>query len=142
MTRSSRLAGFYNQPIEERIEQVARWAELTGDEAAVLRGAMGLDLTRADQMIENVVGLHSLPLGVAVNFVVNGRDVLVPMAIEEPSVVAGASFAAKLARAGGGFQATTTAPQMRATQSSSAWAAGRETWRCAFSSRPRSARCW
>jgi len=112
MTRSSRLAGFYNQPIEERIEQVARWAELTGDEAAVLRGAMGLDLTRADQMIENVVGLHSLPLGVAVNFVVNGRDVLVPMAIEEPSVVAGASFAAKLARAGGGFQATTTAPEM------------------------------
>ncbi|MCK4472970.1 MAG: hydroxymethylglutaryl-CoA reductase, degradative, partial [Anaerolineae bacterium] len=67
---------------------------------------------RADQMIENVVGLHSLPLGIAVNFVVNGRDVLVPMVIEEPSVVAGASFAAKLARAGGGFQAITTAPEM------------------------------
>jgi hydroxymethylglutaryl-CoA reductase len=112
MTKSSRLAGFYNLPLKERVERVARWAELTEDEAAVLRGAMGLDLARADQMIENVVGLHSLPLGIAVNFAVNGRDVLVPMAIEEPSVVAGASFTAKLARAGGGFRATTTAPEM------------------------------
>jgi len=112
MTQSSRLTGFYNRPLEERIEQVARWAELTEGETATLRGATGLSLTRADQMIENVVGLHSLPLGIAVNFVVNGRDVLVPMVIEEPSVVAGASFAAKLARAGGGFQAITTAPEM------------------------------
>jgi len=112
MAQSSRLAGFYNQPLEERIEQIARWARLTGDETAVLHGAMGLDLTRADQMIENVVGLYSLPLGIAVNFAVNGRDVLVPMVIEEPSVVAGASLAAKLARAGGGFQATATRPEM------------------------------
>jgi hydroxymethylglutaryl-CoA reductase len=73
---------------------------------------MGLEPERADQMIENVVGLHALPLGIAVNFLVNGRDVLVPMAIEEPSVVAGASFAAKLARAGGGFSARTTPPEM------------------------------
>ena len=63
-------------------------------------------------MIENVIGLHSLPLGIGLNFQVNGRDVLVPMAIEEPSVVAGASFMAKLARAGGGFHATTSAPEM------------------------------
>jgi len=112
MVKSSRLAGFYDQPLEERIGQVARWAELAEDETAVLGGAMGLDLTRADQMIENVVGRHSLPLGMAVNFVVNGRDVLVPMVIEEPSVVAGASFAAKLARAGGGFRAIATAPEM------------------------------
>ena len=112
MAQSSRLAGFYNRPLEERLEQVAQWAALTEDEAATLRGVMGLDLARADQMIENVVGLHSLPLGVAVNFIVNGRDVLVPMVIEEPSVVAGASFAAKLARAGGGFQAITTGPEM------------------------------
>ena len=63
-------------------------------------------------MIENVVGVHALPLGIALNFRVNGRDVLVPMVIEEPSVVAGASFMAKLARAGGGFQAQTTAPEM------------------------------
>jgi hydroxymethylglutaryl-CoA reductase len=113
-TRSSRLAGFYDVPLEKRIEQVTQWAGLTQDEAAILHGAMGLAevLARADQMIENVVGLHPLPLGIAVNFVVNGRDVLVPMAIEEPSVVAGASFAAKLARAGGGFQANATAPEM------------------------------
>jgi hydroxymethylglutaryl-CoA reductase len=109
-TKSSRLTGFYRQSLDERVEQVALWADLTADEAATLRGAMGLD--RADRMIENVIGLHALPLGVAVNFLVNGRDVLVPMAIEEPSVVAGASYAAKLARAGGGFQASTTPPEM------------------------------
>ncbi len=63
-------------------------------------------------MIENVVGLHALPLGIGLNFMVNGRDVLVPMAIEEPSVVAGASFMAKLARAGGGFHATASEPHM------------------------------
>jgi len=112
MTQSSRLAGFYSLPVDKRIERVARWAELSESETKVLRGAMGLDLQRADQMIENVTGLYSLPLGIAANFVVNERDVLVPMAIEEPSVVAGASFAAKLARAGGGFQAITTAPEM------------------------------
>ena len=112
MAKSSRLTGLYNQPLETRIERVAEWADLTADEAEILCGAMGLDITRADQMIENVVGLHGLPLGIAANFVVNGRDVLVPMAIEEPSVVAGASFAARLARVGGGFQATTTDPEM------------------------------
>ena len=112
MAQSSRLAGLYDQSLEERIDRIVQWAELTEEEAAILHGAEGLDLTRADQMIENVVGLHSLPLGIAVNFVVNGCDVLVPMVVEEPSVVAGASFAAKLARAGGGFRATTTAPEM------------------------------
>jgi hydroxymethylglutaryl-CoA reductase len=111
-TPSSRLAGFYDLPLEKRIERVAQWAALTQDEAAILRGASGLDLARANLMIENVVGLYGLPLGIATNFVVNGRDVLVPMAIEEPSVVAGASFAARLARAGGGFRAITTPPEM------------------------------
>lgn len=72
----------------------------------------GLSETIADHMIENVVGLYSLPIGVAQNFIVNGRPVLVPMVVEEPSVVAGASFMAKLAQAGGGFSATTTAPEM------------------------------
>ena len=112
MTKSSRLAGFYKLSLEERIERVSQWAELTQDEILVLRGAAGLDPARADQMIENVVSLHGLPLGIATNFIVNGHDVLVPMAIEEPSVVAGASFAAKLARAGGGFRAITTTPEM------------------------------
>jgi hydroxymethylglutaryl-CoA reductase len=72
----------------------------------------GLSPEAADHMIENVIGLYSLPLGIALNFSVNGRDVLVPMTLEEPSVVAGASFMAKLARAGGGFTATTTDPLM------------------------------
>jgi hydroxymethylglutaryl-CoA reductase len=112
MGRSSRLAGFYNKTLTQRIETVSRWADLTEEEMATLRGAMGLDHERAAEMIENVVGLHALPLGIAANFLINGRDVLVPMVIEEPSVVAGASFAAKLARAGGGFEATTTAPEM------------------------------
>jgi len=79
---------------------------------AALSGAAGLTPEQADHMIENTVGIFGLPLGVAMNFVVNGREVLVPMAIEEPSVVAGASFMAKLARAGGGFQATSSEPQM------------------------------
>jgi len=72
----------------------------------------GLTPEAADHMIENVIGLYSLPLGIALNFQVNGKDVLVPMTLEEPSVVAGASFMAKLARLGGGFQATTTEPHM------------------------------
>jgi hydroxymethylglutaryl-CoA reductase len=63
-------------------------------------------------MIENVIGTYNLPLGIALNFVVNGREVLVPMVIEEPSVVAGASFMAKLARASGGFRASANAPEM------------------------------
>lgn len=112
MGPSSRLAGFYNKTLIERVETVSRWANLTEEETAALRGATGLDQERAAEMIENVVGLHALPLGIAVNFLINGRDVLVPMTIEEPSVVAGASFAAKLARTGGGFRATTTPPEM------------------------------
>jgi hydroxymethylglutaryl-CoA reductase len=71
-----------------------------------------LGLDQADLMIENVVGVYSLPLGIALNFQVNTRDVLVPMAIEEPSVVAGASLAAKLVRAGGGFRAYSSDPEM------------------------------
>ena len=85
---------------------------LTPEELAALTGETGLSAEQADHMIENVVGVHALPLGLALNFVVNGREVLVPMAIEEPSVVAGASFMAKLARAGGGFRAHTTEPEM------------------------------
>jgi hydroxymethylglutaryl-CoA reductase len=72
----------------------------------------GLQPEQADHMIENVIGVHALPVGVALNFVINGRDVLIPMAIEEPSVVAGASFMARLAREGGGFSAESDPPEM------------------------------
>ena len=92
MSQSSRLPGFYKSSVEERLGLVANAADLTDEESAILSGAAGLQTDTADHMIENVVGIHSLPLGIATNFRVNGRDVLVPMSIEEPSVVAGASL--------------------------------------------------
>ncbi|UCD99464.1 MAG: hydroxymethylglutaryl-CoA reductase, degradative [Chloroflexota bacterium] len=109
---SSRIPGFYNLSLDDRRAHLLRHAPLTGDELAALTGEAGLTAENADHMIENVIGTHTLPLGIALNFVVSGREVLVPMAIEEPSVVAGASYMAKLARAGGGFKAETSPPEM------------------------------
>jgi len=91
---------------------VAARAGLTADEQATLAGDAGLTPRLADRMVENVIGVYGLPLGIATNFLINGREVLVPMAVEEPSVVAGASHAAKLVRAGGGFRTSSTAPHM------------------------------
>ena len=85
---------------------------LSAEDIAALSGQAGLTAEQADPMIENVVGIYALPLGIALNFIVNGREVLVPMAIEEPSVVAGASFMARLARAGGGFTAQADPAEM------------------------------
>ena len=112
--KTSRLPGFYQKPLTERAQIIAAWAQLALPELAALDGSGGLTPAQADHMIENVIGVHALPLGIAANFVVNGREVLVPMVIEEPSVVASASFMAKLARAGGGFGfiAETTEPEM------------------------------
>lgn len=110
--RESRLPGFYNLSLAERRAALASGGWISPQELDGLGGTAGLSEDQAVQMIENVVGLHALPLGVALNFRVNGRDVVVPMAVEEPSIVAGASFMAKLVRAGGGFHATTTAPEM------------------------------
>ena len=108
---NSRIPGFYKLSLEERRKKAAESAGLGVEELAAW-SAGGLTLEAADPMVENVVGLHSLPLGIGLNFRVNGRDVLVPMTIEEPSVVAGASFMAKLARAGGGFTASADQPLM------------------------------
>ncbi len=108
----SRIPGFYNLPLDQRAAEIIRRADLSPDEILALTGEAGLNLVSADHMIENVIGLYSLPLGIALNFQVNGKDVLVPMVIEEPSVVAGASFMARLVRSGGGFQASTTSPEM------------------------------
>jgi hydroxymethylglutaryl-CoA reductase len=108
---TSRISGFYNMTLEERRQKLVDMAHQTPDNLLPFTNG-GLSPEAADHMIENVIGLYSLPLGIALNFQVNGKDVLVPMTIEEPSVVAGASFMAKLARTGGGFQATTTAPHM------------------------------
>lgn len=110
----SRLPNFRALTPAQRLAAIAQAARLTSDEQQLLAqpGALGLD--RADGMIENVIGAFELPLGVAGNFQVNGRDVLVPMAVEEPSVVAAASYMAKLARECGGFETSSTRPLMRA----------------------------
>jgi hydroxymethylglutaryl-CoA reductase len=109
---SSRIPDFYRQPLAQRTAQVARWANLGPGDEAVLSGTDGLGVAAADRMIENVVGTFALPLGIGLNFRVNGRDLLIPMVIEEPSVVAGASYAAKLLREGGGITASSTEPVM------------------------------
>jgi hydroxymethylglutaryl-CoA reductase len=103
---------FYDMDPAERLQQVAAQAGLTAEESAALSGAAGLTLDQADHMIENVVGIYGLPLGVAQHFLINGREVPVPMVVEEPSIVAGASFMARLTRPAGGFTAHTTAPEM------------------------------
>jgi hydroxymethylglutaryl-CoA reductase len=108
---TSRIPGFYKLTLEQRLAQAASAADLTPEELSAWATG-GIKAEDADHMVENVIGTHALPLGLGLNFQVNGRDVLVPMAIEEPSVVAGASFMAKLARAGGGFQTSSTAPLM------------------------------
>ncbi len=103
---------FYNLSLQERARWLAERADLYPEEVEALAGPRGLTPEQADHMIENAIGVYGLPLGIAQNFLVNGREVLVPMAIEEPSVVAGASFMARLARSSGGFVAHTTAPEM------------------------------
>lgn len=108
----SRLPGFYKLSLEGRARALGGATGLSPEELAALTSEVGLTAETADSMIENVIGTFALPLGVAANFVVNGREVLVPMAIEEASVVAGASFMAKLVREGGGFHASTDEPLM------------------------------
>ena len=109
--KTSRISGFYNLSIEERLKIVKKFAELSEEETVFLKeGHLPLEL--ANRMIENVVGEMELPIGIATNFKINGKDYLIPMAIEEPSVVAAASHAAKLARAGGGFFTNSTEPIM------------------------------
>jgi hydroxymethylglutaryl-CoA reductase len=105
-SRTSRLSGFYQKSVAERTAFLAQWADLTPDQIAALH--CGLSITQADKMIENVVGCYGLPLGIGANFVINGREMLIPMVVEEPSVVAAVSFAAKLARSGGGFRTGST----------------------------------
>jgi len=111
-TQTSRLPGFYKLTIAERLERAAAVAGLDAKTKAAFERLGGLEPDQADHMVENVIGVFGLPLGVATNFLINDREILVPMAIEEPSVIAGASFMAKLARGGGGFHAETTEPLM------------------------------
>jgi len=106
------VPGFYKLPMEERMNVVKKLTGLSEEEARSLANTGGLPSDVADRMIENVVGGIAFPMGIAVNFKVNGRDYLVPMALEEPSVVAAASNAAKMARVKGGFSVTNTGPVM------------------------------
>lgn len=111
--RSSRLPKLYDLPIERRREIIAKTADLRPEvEKALHGGKDGLTPELADKMIENVIGVFGLPMGIAANFIINGKAVFVPMVIEEPSVVAGASFMAKLIGEGGGFVASTSEPEM------------------------------
>ena len=101
---SSRIPGFYRLPVTERRRLLRLHADLSEQDMRTLDGG-GIDTAVADRVIENAVGVYALPLGIGLNFVVNGRDVLVPMAVEEPSVIAAASNAARMVREGGGFVA-------------------------------------
>lgn len=112
-TRNSRLGGFYQLNPFERLQMVKDFDGLNDEDLRQLHGGNGaLTVERADKMIENVIGTFNLPLGIATNFQINGRDVLIPMVVEEPSIVAGASYAARLVREGGGFHTSSTEPLM------------------------------
>jgi len=112
MGKSSLISGFYKLSPKQRLQAVKEFANLTDEECAQLQSVGSLPLDLADRMIENVVGTIPVPLGIGVNFLINNRDYLIPMAIEEPSVVAAASYAAKMVRDGGGFHTSSTLPIM------------------------------
>ena len=98
MVKSSELSGFYKLSVSDRVKFVKEFASLTDDDEALLRQTGPLSLDLANRMIENVITVLPVPLGIATNFMINGQDHLIPMAIEEPSVVAAASNAARMAR--------------------------------------------
>ncbi|RLG57807.1 MAG: hydroxymethylglutaryl-CoA reductase, degradative [Candidatus Hydrothermarchaeota archaeon] len=101
--KTSKISGFYKLSIEERLKIVKEFANLSDEEVEILKNTGCMKIDQVDRMIENVIGAMEVPLGIAVNFRINNKDYLIPMAIEEPSVVAAASYAAKLARPKGGF---------------------------------------
>ncbi len=109
---SSEISGFYKKSAEDRWKIVQEFGGLSDEEVRTLGNTGALKFDQVDRMIENVVGTIPMPLGIAVNFLINGKDYLVPMAIEEPSVVAAASNAARMARTKGGFAASTSGPIM------------------------------
>lgn len=109
---SSSISGFYKLTVEERREILKKSGDLTDEEMTLLKNMGGLGESAADHMIENVVSVMEVPIGIATNFLINGKDYLIPMAIEEPSVVAAASNAARMARVKGGFHSVSSEPVM------------------------------
>ena len=112
MAKSSVISGFYKLPLKERLAIIKDFASLNDEEIRLLENTGSLPLDLVDHMVENVIGVFPEPLGVGVNFQINGKDYLIPMATEEPSVIAAASYAAKMVRDGGGFHTSSTAPVM------------------------------
>ncbi len=112
MVKTSRKTGFHNLSIEDRQEFISKQGLMSEEDFTNLVNDGALSFEQADHMIENVIGKFNLPIGVALNFIVNGKEVLIPMVVEEPSIVAGASFMAKLARDSGGFFASASASEM------------------------------
>jgi hydroxymethylglutaryl-CoA reductase len=110
--KTSRLPGFYKLAMADRIAKLAEANELTVGEVEALASQGALTLEQADKMVENAIGIYSLPIGLGLNFRINDKDYLVPMAIEEPSVVASASHIARIVREAGGFQGSTTGRTM------------------------------
>ena len=109
MNKSSHISRFYKKSVDERQTLIKQWLDDENINSA-LQG--GIDISQADNMIENAIGIHNLPLGIATNFLINNRDYLIPMVIEEPSVIAAASNAARMLRAGGGLHTSSDEPIM------------------------------
>ncbi len=112
MKKSSQISGFYKLTPKERLSHIREFADLTDEEVKILQSTGALEMELADRMIENVVGAFPLPIGIAMNFLINNKDYMIPMAIEEPSVVAAATYAAKMSRKKGGFFTSSTDPVM------------------------------
>ena len=112
MSKTSQISGFYKLTPDERLKIIKEFANLGDGEVKAIQSTGALAIEQVDRMIENVIGTFDVPLGIATNFLINGKDYLIPMAIEEPSVVAAASNSAKMARVKGGFEASSTEPVM------------------------------
>lgn len=112
MVETSRLPGFYKLEVEDRLKKIAELANLNEEDMNILKKYGNLPIDVANRMIENVIGTMAYPYAVAVNFLINGKDYIVPMVLEEPSVVAAASNAAKIMRENGGIKSITTGPIM------------------------------
>lgn len=108
MMKTSRIPGFYNMTVEERRELITNMHQLSDEQQNDLKANESLSIDMADKMIENVIGTYSLPLGLGLNFLINDKEYAVPMAVEEPSVVASASYIAKIVRDAGGFKTEST----------------------------------
>ena len=104
--KDSAIPKFFEKPRNERLQIIKEFSGLTDEEIKLLENPNGgITFEKADKMVENAIGTFSLPLGIATNFKINGKDFVIPMVIEEPSVIAAASKGAKVARTLGGFSA-------------------------------------